>query len=175
MGGRLALYLALTFPDHFPRAVLESASPGLQTESERQTRIQHDEALALQIATNFPGFLQQWYEQPLFDSFRQHPQFAQKLKARSQQSPIALAQSLRHLSTGRQPNLWEKLQVHNQPLLLLVGERDRKFVTINRMMQQQCPTATLAVLPNLGHNLHFEDPLTYQQVVQDFLENSMHR
>lgn len=34
MGGRLALYLTLHFPERFPQVVLESASPGLQTESE---------------------------------------------------------------------------------------------------------------------------------------------
>jgi 2-succinyl-6-hydroxy-2,4-cyclohexadiene-1-carboxylate synthase len=31
MGGRLALYLALHFPQRFPKVVLESASPGLRT------------------------------------------------------------------------------------------------------------------------------------------------
>lgn len=46
MGGRLALYFALTRPERVRRLVLESASPGLATEAEREARRRSDEALA---------------------------------------------------------------------------------------------------------------------------------
>ena len=38
MGGRLALYLALTHPDRCRAVVLESGSPGLASEREREGR-----------------------------------------------------------------------------------------------------------------------------------------
>ena len=42
MGGRLALYMALTQPEYFSKLILESALPGLKTEKEREARIESD-------------------------------------------------------------------------------------------------------------------------------------
>lgn len=169
MGGRLALYLAIHYPHRFPKVVLESASPGLKTQSERQARLEQDQALATQIETNFPEFLTKWYEQPLFDSFRQHPSFAKILAQRSEHLPSGLAHSLRQMSIGNQPNLWSSLAQCQQPILLLVGARDRKFVQINQQMATLCRTAKLMIAPELGHNIHFENNLLFQDCLTDFL------
>ena len=157
MGGRLALYLALNYPDRFPKAAIESGSPGLKTERERSARIQRDRELANRLETNFQQFLIDWYDQPLFRSFKAHPEFEQLLKARSHNRPVELARSLREMGTGLQPSLWEKLESHCNPLLLMVGECDRKFVEINQEMAALCETAELAIAPNAGHNIHFEN------------------
>lgn len=169
MGGRLALYLALHFPQRFPAAVLESASPGLATALEQQERLQRDRALANQLEADFPTFLEQWYNQPLFRSLRQHPKFADVWARRSRNRPAELAKSLRYLSTGQQPCLWERLPHHQQPLLLLVGEHDRKFHQINQAMVAQCPSAQLQVVANCGHVVHLERPETWVECVKSFL------
>jgi 2-succinyl-6-hydroxy-2,4-cyclohexadiene-1-carboxylate synthase len=169
MGGRLALYLALNFPERFPKVVIESGSPGLKTEEERSTRLQRDFALADQLETNFSQFLTDWYEQPLFQSLKQHPRFEQLLDQRLQNDPIGLAKSLREMSTGAQPSLWEKLKAHQNPLLLIVGERDRKFIDINQEMASMCETARLAIVPDVGHNIHLEKPEIFANYIKDFL------
>ena len=46
MGGRLALYLALTHPDRCSAVVVESGSPGLASELEREARREWDESKA---------------------------------------------------------------------------------------------------------------------------------
>ena len=158
MGGRLALYLALRFPERFPKAIVESGSPGLKTEQERSQRLKRDFELADQLETNFSQFLSKWYEQPLFQSIKQHPRFNQMIEQRSQNDPVQLARSLREMSTGAQPSLWEELSAHQNPLLLIVGECDRKFIEINREIASICPTAELAIIPDAGHNVHFENP-----------------
>jgi 2-succinyl-6-hydroxy-2,4-cyclohexadiene-1-carboxylate synthase len=169
MGGRVALYLGLHFPERFPKVVLESASPGLKTEQERQQRLQHDRLLADRLQTDFSTFLTNWYQQPLFHSLQEHPEFEQIMEQRSQNQPYELAKSLRYLSTGLQPSLWNLLKKHSQPLLLLVGERDRKFCTINQEMAEYCPTAQLKVVPNCGHVVHLEHPIAFTNYVQAFL------
>jgi 2-succinyl-6-hydroxy-2,4-cyclohexadiene-1-carboxylate synthase len=169
MGGRLALYLALNFPERFPKVVIESGSPGLKTEEERSTRLQRDFALADQLETNFSQFLTDWYEQPLFQSLKQHPKFEQLLDQRLQNDPIGLAKSLREMSTGAQPSLWEKLKAHQNSLLLIVGERDRKFININQEMVSICETARLAIVPDVGHNIHLEKPEIFANYIKDFL------
>jgi 2-succinyl-6-hydroxy-2,4-cyclohexadiene-1-carboxylate synthase len=169
MGGRLALHLALHYADRFPKVILESASPGLKTEAERLARIQHDFALAERIETNFPQFLADWYEQPLFRSFKQHPNFEQMMQKRLRNNPVELAKSLRNMSTGLQPSLWKNLENHQNSLLLMVGENDRKFITINQDMASICPRAKLAIVSNAGHNIHAEQPITYANQIAQFL------
>lgn len=168
MGGRLALYLALHFPQRFPKVVVESASPGLELDRDRQTRLQHDWNLADRLEADFSTFLQQWYEQPLFQPLRHHPQFAELQARRSRNRPADLAKSLRHLSTGRQPSLWHLLEQHSQPLLLVVGADDRKFCEINQRMVDRCPAARLAIVPDCGHGVHLENPAGFVQRVRSF-------
>lgn len=170
MGGRLALYLALRFPQRFPKVVLESASPGLRTDAERAERLQHDRALAEQLEADFPAFLSYWYSQPLFHALRHHPAFEQVQSRRWRNRPSELATSLRQLSTGLQPSLWELLPQHTQPLLLLVGAHDRKFCTINQAMAACCPTAQLQIIPHSGHVVHLEQTQAFTNAVQAFLQ-----
>jgi 2-succinyl-6-hydroxy-2,4-cyclohexadiene-1-carboxylate synthase len=168
MGGRLALYLAIHFPQHFPKVLLESASPGLATEAERQARTQADYGWADRLEANFPQFLTDWYDQPLFHSLKAHPNFAQMQKRRHHNNPAGLAQSLRQMGTGQQPSLWHRLATHRHPLLWVVGERDRKFVTLNQSLQQVCPTAQLVIIPEAGHNVHLEQPQRFADCVRQF-------
>lgn len=169
MGGRLALYLALNYRDRFPKAVIESGSPGLKTEVERSQRLQHDRELADQLEANFDQFLIDWYNMPLFRTFKAHPSFQQIVKERAKHNPIELARSLKEMGTGMQPSLWEKLESHRQPLLLIVGECDRKFIAINQEMASRCRTAELAIVPDCGHNIHFEKPKEFSDRLQKFL------
>ncbi|WP_019500142.1 2-succinyl-6-hydroxy-2,4-cyclohexadiene-1-carboxylate synthase [Pseudanabaena sp. PCC 6802] len=170
MGGRLALYLALHFPEYFLKIVLESASPGLKTASERSDRWQSDLKLAERLETgDLELFLRQWYEQPIFAALREHPDFEKLLEQRSQNDPVALARSLRHLSVGCQPSLWEKLSENTIPLLLLVGELDLKFVNINTEMANLCQLAKLEIIPHCGHNIHFENTNLFIEKIKHFL------
>src|SRR5215218_551890 len=73
MGGRLALYLALRFPERCAGLFLESASPGLESAGERAARRAADESKAGRLESgNFELFLEDWYHQPLFTSRARH-------------------------------------------------------------------------------------------------------
>lgn len=169
MGGRLALYLTLHFPERFEKVILESASPGLESAEARSQRRQRDEILAQQLETgDFYSFLSQWYQQPLFDSLRHHPSFDRLFQNRLQNQPKLLATSLRQMGTGTQPSLWELLPSHPVPLLLLVGEWDYKFQEINYKITQVCPVAQLEIIPDSGHTIHWENPSAYLKSVIKF-------
>ena len=171
MGGRLALYLALYFPEYFSQVILESASPGLRTQAERDKRIQQDIKLAKELETeDFSGFITKWYNQPLFASLKNHPDFEKMLEHRLQSNPLELSKSLRNLSTGYQPSLWSKLQENVVPLLLLVGELDQKFISINTEMVSLCKFAQLEIVKNCGHNIHFENATLFVETIGRFLK-----
>jgi 2-succinyl-6-hydroxy-2,4-cyclohexadiene-1-carboxylate synthase len=170
MGGRLALYLNLHFPQCFSKVVIESASPGLKTQGDRVERTQRDIELAQELEkSNFSSFLSNWYEQPLFVSLKKHPEFKSLIASRLQNHPLELAKSLRNMSTGCQPYLWEELKKNRNPLLLLVGEYDAKFIAINSEMARLCKSAKLEIVNNCGHNIHFENPKIFVENVQFFL------
>lgn len=174
MGGRVALYLALYFPQYFHRVVLESASAGLRSTKERSDRLAKDRQLAAKLETSdFRLFLENWYQQPIFATLRSHPDFPQLLAHRFHNSPAQLAKSLRNLSTGMQPSLWELLSENEIPLLLIVGDLDLKFVQINRQMQSLCKQAQLEIMPSCGHNIHFENPIVFIEKVQSFLTSCL--
>ena len=170
MGGRLALYLTLHFPQYFSKVVLESTSPGLKTQEERLKRLENDNKLARELETSdFSSFLLKWYEQPLFTSIKRHPEFTQIMARRLQNHPALLAKSLRSMSIGRQPSLWAELKYNKIPLLLLVGEYDEKFKKINTEMASICKFAKLEIISSCGHNIHLESVMTFVQHVTTFL------
>lgn len=172
MGGRLALYLTLHFSQRFHKVILESASPGLLTEKERLERVRRDEQIARKLARSigrddFIKFLDNWYKQPIFGNIKNHPRFEQMIENRLQNNPSELAKSLRLMGTGVQPSLWEKLHQNTVPLLLLVGENDKKFVDINRKMSQINQLCKLKIINNAAHNIHLENTFIFVDNIQD--------
>jgi 2-succinyl-6-hydroxy-2,4-cyclohexadiene-1-carboxylate synthase len=158
-GGRLGLYLALEYPDRFDRVILESTSPGLATESERQARIISDAQIIHQLETeNFADFVANWYRQKLFTGIDTDPDFPILLDRRMTNNPSNLAKSLKYAGLATQPYLGDIIKVHPRPILLLVGALDRKFVSIAQTITQTSPHITLNIIPHCSHNIHFQQP-----------------
>ncbi|MBV6623818.1 MAG: 2-succinyl-6-hydroxy-2,4-cyclohexadiene-1-carboxylate synthase [Rivularia sp. (in: Bacteria)] len=173
MGGRLALYLTLKFPQRFHKIILESASPGLASDKERLERVKRDEQIARKLARSiqrddFRKFLDNWYNQQIFGNIKNHPHFEQMIENRLQNNPVKLAKSLRLMGTGIQPSLWDKLKENKIPILLLVGENDKKFVEINRKMIAVNHLCELQIVDNAAHNIHLEQTSVYVRNIQDF-------
>lgn len=172
MGGRLALYFALSYPERVRRLVLESASPGLATAAERQGRRQQDEALAARIEREgIERFVDFWEGLPLW---RSQEQLDEAVRARVRalrlaNRPQGLAHSLRGMGTGVQPSLWQELKQVTQPVLLLVGQLDEKFVVINERMAAELPHGELALVAGAGHTVHLERPQVYVERVRGFV------
>lgn len=165
MGGRLALYTALTYPDMVTRLTLESASPGIASEIERAERRAADELLADRIEANgIEWFATMWEQLPLFR--HQSEQVREVLRAvRLSQSSKGLAHGLRGMGTGAQPSLWERLPELSMPVDLIVGALDAKFVSINRQMAARIPTCHLQVVDAAGHSVHQEQPHTMAALI----------
>ncbi len=158
-GGRLALYLALEFPDKFHRVMLESTSPGLATEAQRQERIVSDAKIIQALETgNFLNFVVDWYRQKLFDQIENHQNFPALIDRRITSNPNNLAKSLKYAGLGKQPYLGDRLKVHNRSILLIVGELDTKFVSIAQTLDRECLCTSLIIIPNCSHNIHFQAP-----------------
>ncbi len=170
MGGRLALYLALHYSAIFTKAVVISASPGLQEENERFEREQKDE-LQIQALLQSPmsEFLKHWYQQPLFSSLKSKLGFEEMWQHRLRNDPIYLAKSIRCMGLAKQPSLWQMLGDCLVPLLFVCGVLDEKFLELNQKMCRLCPQAKLSVIANCGHNVVVEAPENLKQILRSFL------
>jgi 2-succinyl-6-hydroxy-2,4-cyclohexadiene-1-carboxylate synthase len=172
MGGRLALYLALTRPYLARSLILESASPGMESEEQRIQRRSSDEQLAGWIEANGIGaFVEYWEQLLLFASQGELPADV-RLSLREQRlenRPCGLANSLRGMGTGAQPSLWPCLGKLLMPALLLAGALDGKFTAINERMASLIPRATLSVIDSAGHTTHLEQPAAFVGAIRKFL------
>ena len=172
MGGRLALYMAVTYPQLVNKLILESASPGLVDPAARADRVRSDEALADRIEREgIPAFVDYWERIPLFAS-QASLSSATRQRLRDQRlrnRPHGLANSLRGMGTGVQAALWDQLPTLAVPTLLLSGEFDEKFCAIADQMATLLPNARHQTIPQAGHTIHLEQPAAYEAAVIAFL------
>ena len=172
MGGRLALHFAARRPDAVRRLVLESASPGLETQVERRLRRESDDDLARSIELDgVEAFIDRWERLPLFETQSGVDEDVRsRLRAeRLQNSVEGLAGALRGLGTGALPSLWDALPGIHVPTLVLVGTLDRKFVSTGERMAAALPDARLLVVAGAGHAVHLERPDAWLEAVTGFL------
>lgn len=173
MGGRLALFLTLRYPQFFIKTVLESASPGLRSQQEREQRILQDAEISRELETcNFPSFLQRWYSQPIFEGLTESENFKKLLENRFKNNPKMLAQTLRYLGTGTQPSLWEELTQNKIPILLLVGGSDIKFQSIAREMAESNWFVQTQTVEGCSHNIHSRKPEQFARQIMDFFNEN---
>ena len=172
MGGRLALYLALRYPERLTGLFLESASPGLRSEEERIARRAADEEKARRLESeDFETFLRDWYRQPLFASLARDEEVLRRaVVGRLRNDPVELARSLRGMGTGVQPSLWEDLVGLRVPTIAVAGELDEKFVGITSRMSTINPRIRTAIVPGAGHNAHAEAPGPCSALLRNFLK-----
>lgn len=170
MGGRLAFFLAIHYPKKFDRVVIESASPGLAIEGERQDRLERDSELSDKlISMPIEEFIEQWYQMPLFATMDQTSEAFERMRARRlANSRDGLSLSLRMMGPGAQPSLWEELPRIRPKLLLVTGLLDEKYTRMASGIVKLCPAAQMVVIDGAGHNVHFEKPEEFVIKVNQF-------
>jgi len=168
MGARLALALALRHPTRVLALSLESGSPGLPTEREREVRRGDDEELAERILSHgLEAFMAQWERQPLFASLVRLPEAlkAHIAQLRRSHSAAGLASVLRQLGLGSQPSYWDRLGRLGMPVQLITGAEDQKFTTTAQRMAALIPGARHVVIHDCGHAPHLEHPAQLAQLI----------
>jgi len=172
MGGRLALFFALSYPDRVRTLCLVSASPGIAAAFERQERLDSDNALADRIEREgIAAFVDYWESLPMWESQHRNLSEVQRRKLRAQRlrnRPDGLANSLRGMGTGAQPVLLDELPFLDVPTLLIVGAEDLKFVAVNQQMAQRIPEVQEVVVPGAGHAVQLERPKEFAHAALKF-------
>ncbi len=173
MGGRLALCYAYTYPERVLGLILESSSPGIRDKRQREKRIREDEQLS-RIISSIPvnEFIESWVNKEIFTTqLRFSEEKRQEIKeSKMRNNPIGLSNSLLGFSTGKMPSLYSHVKKMNMKVLLLTGELDTKFTTLNKSIVTKFPTAKHIIIKNAGHTVHLEEPAKFTTAVNEFLK-----
>lgn len=174
MGGRLALAYVNEYPETVKKLILESASPGLKTEMERQQRRIQDEKLGDSILEQgIINFVDKWEKIPLFKS-QDRLDSTVKEAIRNQRlanNPIGLANSLKGMGTGAQSSYWSQISKLSIDTLLITGELDRKFDQIAEEMVKSNKKMRHLNVNDAGHAIHVEKPEIFGTIVMEFLRS----
>ncbi len=181
MGGRVALAFATKYPRNVRALILESASPGLATESSRITRREADEKFAQQMRTDgLHSFVDRWEQLPLFASQTHLSQdvLLRQRRVRLSHTITGLSGSLQGMGTGVQPSYWSVLAQLCLPVLLITGQLDTKFTEIAHEMRPFLIRGVWQSIDDVGHNTHLENPNSFFYYVNRFLDqvaNAKHK
>ena len=173
MGGRAALSYANRHQEKLKALILESATPGITSETVRAERIESDEKLEKLILGNpIEKFVDYWMNIDLFESQKKLPEETLKLLRANKlkNNPVGLANSLKGFSTGKMPPLFENLKDIKVKTLLISGELDEKFSTISLNMAKLLPLSQNVIIKDAGHNTHLEKPEEFVIIVNNFLK-----
>ncbi len=152
MGGRIALRSSQ------PK-ILISTHPGLKTPEEKAQRLLQDQYWIQKLRQEpLESFLKDWYAQPLFESFRKHPEFPKIVSRRVQQDPQVLAQMLEQESLAHQEFTFSEG-------IFLHGALDQKYAQLYRDLK--IPSIEI---PEAGHAAHLENPKGCAEAIRQALE-----
>lgn len=171
MGGRIALSLASARPQLLRSLTLIGASPGLQSQAERDARSASDDQLASAILQDgASAFMRRWRQVPILQTQRRIPQpYLDRMDARREENnALGLASSLRGLGTGQMPPLWDALDALEVPTLLVTGQEDDKFTRIAAQMAARQRHATRVQIMDAGHTCHLERPTRLAPTLEAF-------
>jgi 2-succinyl-6-hydroxy-2,4-cyclohexadiene-1-carboxylate synthase len=175
MGGRLALSFAAKYPTKVRKLVLESASPGLESDMERKKRMEQDSKLADFIEEKgIETFVDYWENIPLFETQKQlADNIRNNMKEqRLNNTIIGLANSLRGMGTGSQPSWWNELWDLKIDTLLITGSLDQKFCDIAERMTKRLENSHWINVQGCGHAIHVENSEKFGTIVNGYLSNT---
>ena len=162
MGGRVALHVALAYPDRVVALALIGGRAGIDDTAERAERIAADEILASRIESEgVEWFADYWADRPLFATQRHRLSVEQQAELRDQRltcDPRGLALSLRGMGAGAVEPIGCRLGDLSMPCALIVGEDDTRFAAIAHDMAAAMPQADVCLIPDAGHATHLEAP-----------------
>lgn len=159
MGGRAALH---HYNEHVRGILLISTNIGTnKTATRKQT-----EDTWLRWARE-PNFINRWYQQPLFTTFRTHPSYQRIIFKRTLVPYDEIEYQMQNFALSVTPNYWESLSSFPIPLFFLYGKDDKKYYS----MYKRCQRLSKQLIKNSGHVIPHENPKGCAQALLWFLNS----
>jgi len=175
MGGRMALALASQMQQQQPGRIkglfLESAHPGLQSDTEKKRRQQGDECWVTALKERpLNDVLRDWYAQPVFSGL-QEAQVEQLIASKAHLNAAILQEQLQIFGLSQQRDyrsfLHQATVKHGLTVHFFAGGKDEKF----RQLGAGLRGPQLHIAEHCGHNIHFEDARWMANAIQSTIEH----
>jgi pimeloyl-ACP methyl ester carboxylesterase len=173
MGAYTTLHLGLRYPEVARSLVV--AGCGYGSEPEERTTFQRDaEELARRLQSEGMEEIGKIYASgPTRVQFQRkdplgYAEFVRNLLVHSGKGS---ANTMRAIQAAR-PSLYDladNLKKLELPTLILSGDEDWPCLKPNIFLKKTIPTSALAVFPNSGHVINLEEPLFFNTILQDFI------
>ncbi len=147
---------------------LVSCHPGLPDADDgaRAARRESDELWAQRFVDAPVGRIwKEWDAQPVFAG-TSVPHRPDRLPA----PRVAIARAMRVASLGVQPDRRQLLREWERPLLWVTGERDVKFRTIARELEEMGVAATFASCERAGHRVPWDNPAAFARTLNTWID-----
>jgi len=149
MGGRLALHALQHDSAMWRKAVIVSAHPGLQDETERMMRMARDaEWAAMALQKEWPEFLKEWDAQAVLAGDVATDRSALR------QRKTEVIRSMMEWTLGKQEDLRAAIEGYECPVTWVTGANDEKFTSL----AEEVSVERKIVVPDVGHRVHLEAP-----------------
>jgi 2-succinyl-6-hydroxy-2,4-cyclohexadiene-1-carboxylate synthase len=174
-GGRIALAVALDYPNAVSHLMLVSSGVGISNGEERRRRLEADGNLAGRIEREgLASFIDDWLSRSMFDGLRRRDAdwTERDRRLRLENTPAGIAGALRGMGQGAQPFLGGRLAELAMPVLFLAGESDPDYVGTGERIVGSVGHGTLVVVRGAGHALVGEVPDRVAEEIESFLIGS---
>ncbi len=174
MGARLALAVALQRLDAtrpLGGLILISGSPGPANEQERSLRRDWVGTWSRRLRELPIGpFLEAWYAQALFAD-EPADLITELICEKLERDRSSASDILQRFSLAEQPDYRDALHRLHVPVLVIAGERDRKYRRIAEDMADRIPDCRFHVIPGAGHLPHRSHYPSCFAVIRRFLNH----
>lgn len=170
-GGRIALQIALTYPNLVRSMILVATSPGL-SERARKLRRAADDGLASRIERiGTERFIEEWLANPLVatDHIERGRREADR-NMRLENTPQGLAQALRGMGQATVAESIDRIPALPMPIDFVAGGNDERYVAHASTMAASRGDQPI-IIDDAGHNVILEDPEAIAAVINDRLQN----
>lgn len=163
LGGRLALHIFEKKPELFERVVCVSTDPGFKSSDlekimERDSKDQYWSELFLH--GDWDDVIQKWNDQDVFRGSVNESE-----RERDKYRPDLLAKALLNWSLAKQNNKRGLMRRFPGNIIVVVGERDKKFLELTRALLKEISDIGIKIIPEAGHRVLFDNPTELSRVI----------
>ena len=174
MGGRLALQALLLENSPWKKAIIVSASTGIEAKEEREKRVASDLLWSKKVLElEWQIFLQEWDAQRILQPVTKNEDSVLfTSRANREDHKVEISKAFKNWSTGAQNYLLPQLANINIPVLWITGAEDIKFHQIALSAKSHLPQMQHHSLKNCGHRVPWEKKREFSTLVDHFLTTS---
>jgi pimeloyl-ACP methyl ester carboxylesterase len=155
LGGYMALAFYQKYPERVRALLLLATGPGYRSDEAREKWNTMAKGLGHRIEKNGLEELQK---------------LDHNMDPGEHESALELGMAARGMLVQRNSQIIDSLADIRVPTLVVVGKKDRGYVTASNYMVEKIPNAELISIPNAGHALNLHQPELFNTAAHEFLD-----